>query len=41
VVATPARQVVRIAWIPSRLPPPAAGRVAPRAPDRPFRPPIA
>ena len=41
VVATPARQVVRVAWIPSRLPPAAAGRVAPRAPDRPFRPPIA
>jgi hypothetical protein len=40
-VATPARQVVRIAWAPSRLPPAEAGQVAPRAPARPFRPPIA
>jgi hypothetical protein len=41
VVASPAGQVVRIAWTPSRLPPAEAGQVAPRAPDRPFRPPIA
>jgi hypothetical protein len=40
-VATPARQVVRIAWTPNRLPPAEAEQVAPRAPDRPFRPPIA
>ena len=41
VVATPAGQVVRVAWTPSRLPPVEAGQVAQRAPDRPFRPPIA
>jgi hypothetical protein len=41
VVSTPAGQVVRVASTPSRLPPATAGRVAHRAPDRPFRPPIA
>jgi hypothetical protein len=41
VVANPAGQVVRIAWTPSRAPPAEAGQVPPRAPDRPFRPPIA
>ena len=41
VVASPAGQVVRVAWTPSRLLPDEAGQVAPRPPDRPFRPPIA
>ena len=41
VVASPAGQVVRVAWIPSRVPPAQAGGVASRSPDRPFRPPIA
>jgi len=41
VVASPSDHVVRVAWAPSRIPPEEAGRVTPRAPDRPFRPPIA
>ena len=41
VVATPAGQVVHVAWAPSELPSAEAGQAAPRAPDRPFRPPIA
>jgi hypothetical protein len=41
VVASPAGQVVRVAWMPSRHPPVEGGQMAPRAPDRPFRPPIA
>jgi len=41
VVATAVRLAARVAWIPSRLAPVAAERLTPRAPDRPFRPPIA
>jgi hypothetical protein len=41
VVASPAGQGIRVAWTPIGLPPVDAARVAPRAPDRPFRPPIA
>jgi hypothetical protein len=40
-VAAPSGLAVRIAWTPSLLPPAVAGQVTPRAPDRPFRPPIA
>ena len=40
-VATPASQVLRVTWTPSLLSPAEADGVAPRAPDRPFRPPIA
>lgn len=41
VVVTPSRQVVRIAWTSSVPTSVVATQVAPRPPDRPFRPPIA
>jgi hypothetical protein len=39
-LTSPAGQAVRVAWMPSRLTLAHVGQAAPRAPDRPFRPPI-
>lgn len=41
VVASPHGQPVRVTWVPGRLAPDDRSRAVARAPDRPFRPPIA
>ncbi|HQR30746.1 MAG TPA: hypothetical protein PLL32_10070 [Anaeromyxobacteraceae bacterium] len=41
VVASPPSQPVRVTWMPGRVAPEDPSRGVARAPDRPFRPPIA